>query len=375
MKKIKIAFIYDAIYPYIKGGGEKRYYEIANRLDKDKYEVHLYGMKLWNGKDVILKDGIYLHGISPKKNLYTKDGKRSIGQALTFGINTIKLFKEEFDVIDCCGFPYFSLFACKLVCLLRRKKLFSTWHEAWGKEYWKEYLGKLSIFGILIEKLAVHLPDEIISVSPQTAKKIKNELGFKKKISVIPNGIDFEYINKIKPSRVKSDVIYAGRLMDFKNIDILINSISILRNKKINIECIIIGDGPEREKLEKLSKNLGLTKNIQFKGFLKNTNQIYSYFKSSKVFVLPSTREGFGIVALEANACGIPVITVDHKNNASKELITKNNGLITKTNKYSIAGTIIKLLNRSNNSEEIKNITKQFDWVNTINKVSEVYNL
>ena len=55
MKKMKIALVYDAIYPYIKGGAEKRFYEIAKRLSKKGHQMHLYGMKLWEGDKVIKK--------------------------------------------------------------------------------------------------------------------------------------------------------------------------------------------------------------------------------------------------------------------------------------------------------------------------------
>ena len=58
MKRMKIALIYDAIFPYIKGGGEKRSYEICKRLAKKGHQVHLYGIKLWEGDKVIKKQGI-----------------------------------------------------------------------------------------------------------------------------------------------------------------------------------------------------------------------------------------------------------------------------------------------------------------------------
>ena len=182
---MKIALVYDAIYPYIKGGGEKRFYEIGIRLAKKGHQVHLYGMKFWEGANVIKKDEIYLHGICKAKKFYTKKGKRSVLQAIYFGFNSLKIIKEDFDVIDCCGFPYFSLFSCKLISLLKRKVLYSTWHEVWGLKYWREYIGAFSIFSYFIEKLSVLMPNIIISVSQSTARRIKDELGFKKKIYII----------------------------------------------------------------------------------------------------------------------------------------------------------------------------------------------
>ena len=373
----KIAFVYDAIWPYIKGGGEKRYYEIAKRLAIKGHEVHLYGMKLWDGSDVICKEGIYLHGICPSKPLYTKDGRRSIWQAICFGINCLKLVKEDFDIIDCCGFPYFSLFTCKLVCLLKGKKLNSTWHEVWGKDYWKSYLGSLWIFGYVVEKLAVKIPDKIIAVSPATALRIRNELGYIGTIVTIPNGVNLEEIKSIKPSRVKSDIVYAGRLLDFKNVDLLIKAVGLIKNQLPRIKCLIIGDGPEKTKLLELSNKLKLEKNIQFTGFLPKHEDVYALIKSSKVFVLPSTREGFGIVVIEANACGIPVITINCKGNAAKDLIEEGkNGYVCDLNGKEMTNRISDVFEKDMDDKTKQicvNSAKKYDWGEIVNNIEEVY--
>jgi len=84
---------------------------------------------------------------------------------------------------------------------------------------------------------------------------------------------------------------------------------------------ITIGDGSEKKNLEALTQKLNLEKNINFLYFLENHDDVYALMKSSKVFVLPSTREGFGIIVIEANACGITVITINHKDNAARDLI------------------------------------------------------
>src|SRR4030066_314621 len=69
-----------------------------------------------------------------------------------------------------------------------RKKIIATWHEVWGRDYWREYLGWRGIFGYLTEKLSIFMPDEIISVSGRTTKKLKENLRSQKKIYTIPNG-------------------------------------------------------------------------------------------------------------------------------------------------------------------------------------------
>jgi len=377
MKKMKIALVYDAIYPYIKGGGEKRFYEIGKRLAKKGHQVHLYGMKFWEGENVIKQNEMYLHSICEAKKLYTKEGRRSILQAIYFGFHSMKLIKEDFDVIDCCGFPYFSLFSCKLVSLIKRKKLFSTWHEVWGKNYWYEYIGWRGYLGYIIEKLAVLMPDKIISVSKHTTHKLKNELNSKKPTYTVPNGIEFDFITKIKPAKEKSDVIFVGRLISSKNVDILIKSIKLIKGKNPEMKFLIIGDGPEKKRLEALAQKLNLEKNIKFLGFLENHDDVYALMKSSKVFVLPSVREGFGIVVIEANACGIMVITVNHKDNAARDLIEEGkNGFVCQLHEQEIAIRIMRILENGSDrkmKEACKDLAKKYDWDKIVDEIEGIY--
>jgi glycosyltransferase involved in cell wall biosynthesis len=318
---MKIAFVYDAIYPYIKGGGERRIYEISRRLVKKGHEVHWYGVKWWEGADVIEQDGVILHGVCEVRGLY-KNGKRSIGEALYFGMKVLRpLLEEEFDVIDVANFPYFPSISCKIVSMMKKTPLVITWHEVWG-EYWYDYLGTKGFFGKVVEKVASKLPTSHVTVSNHT----KTDLGLlgvpERKITIIPNGIDLEMIKKIKPSKEKCDILYAGRLMREKNIDELIESV-----EGTDYKCCIIGDGPEMERLASLSRGLALEKQVKFLGFIEY-EEVIARMKSAKVFVLPSGREGFGIVLLEAMASGLPVIAVDAKKSAASDIINGKSGIL-----------------------------------------------
>lgn len=358
----KIAFIYDAIFPFIKGGAEKRFYEIGRRLAQDGFEIHFYGMKSWPGPDVIKFEGMFLHGICKNYPLYLKSGRRSIYQAIIFGIASLRLWRESFDIVDCCGFPFFSLFPLRFITWLRKKTLYSTWHEAWGFDYWRQYLGPIGIIGFLIEEVAVFLPDKIISVSDSTTMAITQKLGRKKNIVTISNGLDFKKIKSIFPAPEKSDIIFVGRLLSYKNVDLLIKALCILTKKNPVISLNIIGDGPERKKLEALAEKLHLQNNVKFLGFLETEEEVYSLMRASKILALPSVREGFGIVVLEANACGLPVITVDHPQNAAKDLIVEGvNGLFVELNENKIAEAIIKILQNFHNMKPTTEVDK-YDW-------------
>lgn len=338
---MKIAFIYDAVYPWIKGGAEKRIYEIAKRLADRGHEVHWYGIGWWfegNNSRTIDHDGIILHGVCEPMQLYV-DGRRSIKEAIYFAGKLLpKLIKEKFDIIDCQEFPYFPCFSAKLHSLFRRTPLVITWHEIWDK-YWFEYLGKKGLFGWIVERLTAKLTNKNIAVSERTKKDLES-LGVKD-VKVIHNGIDFKKIESVKPSEEESDIVFAGRLIKDKNVDILIKAISSIKKEVPDIKCIIIGDGPEKEKLMKLAKELRVENNVKFVGFLENHDDVIAYMKSSKVFVLPSTREGFGIVALEANACGLPVVTVNHRRNAACDFINGENGFVCELSAEDIAEKIL----------------------------------
>lgn len=373
---MKIAFVSDAIYPYNEGGKEKRLFEVTKRLAKKGHDIHLYCMKWWEGSRDRRENGVKLHAICKKYPLYAGK-RRSMIQALMFGLACLKLVKEDFDITEVDHIPFFPLFFLKPICILKRKKIIATWHEVWGKDYWLEYLGWRGIFGYLAEKLSVFKPDEIISVSGCTTKKLKDNLRSRKKIYTIPNGNDFEKIQKIKPAARKFDIIFAGRLLSHKNVDILIKSIHLIKEKKQEIKCLIIGEGPEKKNLETMAKKLNLEKNIEFSDFLETYNDVYARMKSSKVFVLPSTREGFGIVVIEANACGIPVITVSHKDNAAENLIEEGkNGFICYLKEEKIADKIIRVLKNSlagKMKKSCMDFAKKYDWNEIVDKIEEVY--
>ncbi len=195
---MKIAFVYDVIYPYVKGGVEKRVWELAVRLTHRGHEVHLFGMKFWDGEDIINREGVFLHGVCPAQKLYTS-GRRSIWQAVYFSLHLLSpLLKEKFDIIDCQQFPYFSCFSAKLISKLRKTPLVITWHEVWG-EYWYDYLGWKGFGGKITEQLVSLLTQHCVAVSLTTKNNLKS-LGYHQQITIIPNGVDLQHIRLINPS-------------------------------------------------------------------------------------------------------------------------------------------------------------------------------
>jgi glycosyltransferase involved in cell wall biosynthesis len=368
---MKIALVTDAIYPYNKGGKETRTYQLSTRLAQKGHDVHIYTMNWWNGEKIKKENGVTLHGISKLYPLYSGE-RRSIKEAIFFALSCFQLLIEDFEVMEVDHMPHLVLFSTKIVSILKKKKLYASWNEVWGREYWVEYMGFFGNIAYIIEWLSARIPDEINSISEHTTQKLKKILKVNLKINTIPMGIDLPFIESIKPASLKSDIIYAGRLIEHKNIDILIYAVSNLKIKFPNIKCLIIGKGPEEEKLKKLVNDLQLNRYIIFIDFLENYSDLYALMKSSKVFAFPTTREGFGIVALEANACNIPIITTNHEDNASKVLVHEGeNGLIINlsTSELSIA---ISSLMTNNNRPNLRRYVNRYSWSSIVEKHQEV---
>lgn len=382
---MKIAFVYDAVYPWVKGGAEMRIHELGKRLSIRGHEVHIFGVKWWEGKDTIEYEGLILHGVCKARNLYV-NGRRSISEAIIFAAKLFpELRKENFDLIDVSVFPYFSCFTVKAVSILEKIPLVFTWHEVWD-DYWYEYLGRAGIFGQLVEKAVSKLSENNIAVSNWTKDRLEllgvpGEL-----ITVIPNGIDLKRISGIEsdwgnpPVNLESkiyDIIFAGRLIKEKNVDLLIKAVSLLKADFPYIRCCIVGDGPEKAALVELAKRTGVYENVEFAGF-QEYGALIGKIKASKVFVLPSSREGFGMVVIEAFACGVPVVTVRAKYNAAQGLVEDGvDGFIVGLEEREIAKAVVKMVgNTSGNkkaSEAALRKAENYDWKEIVKNVQLMF--
>mgnify|MGYP000853070203 CR=1 FL=1 len=396
---MKIAFIYDGVYPWITGGIEKRLHELSKKLVERGHEVHWYGVGWWwtdsnktgaettksmefkqckvtvvenDGRDIEL-DGIHIHGVCKPLNLYKND-RRSIKEAIYFAWNLFPiLMREKFDIVDCQNFPFFSCFPAKLHALTGRSTLVITWHEVWNS-YWYEYLGKKGVFGKMIESLTAHLTENTVAVSKKTEDNLKS-INNKLKIELIPNGMNFKGITGAAPSGELSDVIFAGRLIKEKNVDVLVRAINRVRKVIPDVKCLIVGEGPEGDRLRNLVHNLGLDENVKFMKFFDDYSDLISCMKSSKVFVLPSTREGFGIVVVEANACGLPVVTVKSPMNAASDLVTDDkNGFICQLSDECLADKIVKGINNGEKMrEDCIKTAERYDWARIVDSLEKFY--
>jgi glycosyltransferase involved in cell wall biosynthesis len=317
-----IAMVSDAIYPYHCGGKEIRYHELARRL-AEQAEVHIYTMQWWKGPRERTEGAITFHAISRLHRLYTKD-RRSVSQAVFFALACFRLLKAKFDVLEADHIPYFQVIVLRVVATLKRKPLVVTWHEVWGRSYWRHYLGRVGFAAWIVESLAMRLPDHIIAASPQTAERLRAVGVYRGPITEAPNGIDIDVIRNVSPDAAATDLVVVGRLMAHKRIDMLLDAVAELHAKGIPVTCRVIGDGPERLSLYRHARTLGVENAIDFRHDVGEQKDVYALMKAAKVFVFPSAREGFGIAVLEALACGLPVVTTSAPDNLAQHLAARS---------------------------------------------------
>jgi glycosyltransferase involved in cell wall biosynthesis len=158
--------------------------------------------------------------------------------------------------------------------------------------------------------------DWLIAVSNYVREVVVEHGANPDRITVIPNGVDVDVFapSEIGQARARLDlppdhfiVLFIGNLEPWKGVDVLLRACQCCAAKHPDLHIIVIGEGPERETLVKLVAELGLAQRVTFVGY-RPLSEMPLWYQASNVFVLPSRAEGFGLAALEAMACGKPVI-------------------------------------------------------------------
>ena len=189
--------------------------------------------------------------------------------------------------------------------------------------------------------------------------------------------IDIKSISKIKAIKHKwnSDkytlVFSAGRLCEEKDFPTLIKAFKTARAVNDKLRLIIAGDGEEREKLISLIEKAGLQDTIELPGHVDN---VIGYMKASDIFVLPSKKEAFGIVLIEALSCGIPVVSSDTESGAQKELLKNSEiGILFKPGDIKALSNILADQNTyKNNVKRQIEKANEFDYEKSINEYNSV---
>ena len=197
---MRIALVYDMIYPYYVGGAEIRNRELSARL-AEKHEVHLFGVKLWDGPDVFEEDGVTVHGVCGYGKQNSFSGSRTTSDVLRFAAAITKpLIRERFDVIDVSAFPPTQHITARLASAATEAKLILTWHQFCG-EYLKLYLGPLmGSAAAHMERMAAKTGPSHVAVSEHVKKNLLSAGADPADVYVNVNGVDLAATAAAKPA-------------------------------------------------------------------------------------------------------------------------------------------------------------------------------
>ncbi|MES1245042.1 MAG: glycosyltransferase family 4 protein [Acidobacteriota bacterium] len=364
---MRVLLVYDCLYPASVGGVEHRNHELARALAARGHRVTLAGFADCSSEPM---PGVEILPLAPPGRLYTEAGKRSTGEALRLASSVLRLDLKRFDVVESANIPYAHLPPLALRCRLAGKPLVVTWHEYWGR-YWRQYLGSTWPVYAAAERITAHLGKAAIAVSRLTAERVERVRG--EAVPVIPNGIPLETIRQAVSYGEGPPLVYAGRLLREKRIDLLLEAVA-----RLKVKLAIYGDGPDRARLEELAGRLGLRETVVFHGYLPTNVDVWRRMGESRIAVQPSSREGFGLFPLEAMAAGLPVVYCESSESALSELVLDGvHGIRTAPDPESLAAAIQGLLTdeprRLRMAEAARRHAEAFDWSAVAARMEEVF--
>jgi glycosyltransferase involved in cell wall biosynthesis len=328
---MRVCVIYDCLFPFTVGGAERWYRNLAERLAADGREVTYLTLRQWDrGEPPVLDGAVRVVAVGPRMALYTEGGRRRILPPLVFGLGVLwHLLRQgrRYDVVHTCAFPYFSLLAAAALRPLRRYGLVVDWFEVWSRSYWHDYLGGVQgRIGALVQRACAAVPQRAFCFSELHAARLRAE-GLRGQITVL-RGL---YAGPLQPTRARaadSLVLFAGRLIPEKRVTLGVAAVVSAAKQIEGLEGVFYGDGPECEKLRAAIVEHGAEAIVSAPGFA-DSELVEADMRRALCMLLPSRREGYGMVVVEASAHATPSIVVAGEDNAATELVQDGvNGVV-----------------------------------------------
>jgi len=237
---------------------------------------------------------------------------------------------------------------------------------------------------LTVGKETLKQADKIITVSNATKEYVLSLGANPNKIKVLHNGVDlkrFKPLPLVKAEMRKklgipkdAKVVLTVRRLVYKNgVDTLIDAANLAVKKKPALVFIIAGKGPDMASVQSQIEQLGLEKNIKLTGFVADQD-LSLYYNTADLFVLPSkSGEGLPLVALEAMACGLPVIATNV--GGINEIMVKGFGkLVPANNPEALTDAILEFADINSDTGELRAIVEaQYSWDKNVDKLIEIY--
>src|SRR4051812_14247765 len=326
---MRICVVYDCLFPWTVGGAERWYRNLSERLAADGHHVTYLTLRQWSRAEPPHVPGVEVRAVAPRMELY-EGRRRRVLPPLVFGAGVFAHLLRRgrrYDVVHTASFPYFSLLAAGLLRPVLRFGLVVDWHEVWSRAYWREYLGRVGgAIGYGIQLACVRIPQRAFCFSRLHRDRLRAE-GLRGEVTVLEG----EYAGDLtppKPNHAQPVVVFAGRHIPEKRAPAVVPAVGRARHRVGELRGVVFGDGPERDAVLAAIDREGLKGVVEAPGFV-DAAEVDAALRSALCKVLPSRREGYGLIVVEASAHGTPSVVVREEDNAAIELVDDGvNGVI-----------------------------------------------
>ena len=341
---MRVCLVYDCLYPFTVGGGERWYRALAERVAAEGHEVTYLTLRQWERGDEPDIPGVRVVEVGPRFELYA-GGRRRIRPALRFGLGVLRHLLghgRRYDVVHCASTPFFALLAAGLARRRGRYRLLVDWIEVWTLAYWREYLGWASGSAAwTIQRLATRFGEHAFCFSRLHERRLRAE-GFRGPVDVV--GVYAGPLERPDPEPAEPIVVFVGRHIPEKGVLALPAALARARERLPELRAEILGDGPLRAEVQRSIVERDLADVVTVPGFVTEEER-RAAVRRALCSMSPSTREGYGLVVVEAAALGTPSVVVDSLDNAALELIEDGvNGVIaSSTHPEELASAILRI--------------------------------
>ena len=325
---LRVCLVYDRLPPHTVGGAEEWYRNLAERLVAAGHDVTYLTLRHWpRGVDPGAR-GFRVVAFGPRMEAYSGERRRLV-PPLVFGLAVLgHLLRHgrRYDAVHTASFPYFSLLAAGLLRPLLGYRLVVDWHELWTREYWLDYAGPLAgRLGWTVQRLGLSFRQRAFCFSRLYERRLL-EQGVHGGVVVLEGQFSGEAAERPRPA--DPVVVFAGRHIPEKQAPAVVPAIARAREAVSDLRGEIYGDGADRPEVLELISRRGLDGVVEAPGFVDRA-VIDDALARALCLLLPSRREGYGLVVVEAIASGTPAVVVAGPDNAATELISEGeNGFV-----------------------------------------------
>lgn len=342
---MRACIVYDCLYPHTVGGAERWYRELALELAANGHDVTYLTRRQWDEGEAPDLPGVRVVAVSPGGPLYADDGRRTIGPPLRFGLGVLKHLlrnRGSYDAVHLCSFPYFSLLAARLALAGAPARIGVDWFEVWTPDYWRGYLGRVGgRIGWLVQRLCARLTPQAFVFSDVHAERLRGEglrrpalrLGglYRGPLEPRPSSGSGSRAGSGSGSRAGGRaplVVFAGRHIPEKRAELVPAAVAAARAEVPELRGLVLGDGPERGRVLAAIEAAEVGGVVDAPGFV-GADEVADALARATCMLLPSSREGYGMVVIEAAALGTPSVVVAGADNAAVELVDEGvNGFV-----------------------------------------------